>query len=82
MDLGGRNLDSLPLHYEMEGVLLEPLRVGGLIVILRFGRNATISEGLFSSSPIKRSAGPLVDTSHSLFSIYPIACADGGVNIG
>ena len=58
---------SLPLNYEMEGVLVEPVEIGGRIALLRFSRNAVVSDGLFFSTPIIVRNGSLVETFNSVY---------------
>lgn len=58
---------SLPIDYEMEGHLLEPLRVGGIIRLRRFRRNHVRADGHFESSEIVAIREPLVETRNSIY---------------
>ena len=64
---------SLPVKYEMEGTLLAPLQVGGNIKLHRTRRNDVVAEGAFTSSPIMRIEGDLVETYNSLYRITTVS---------
>ena len=69
---GGKNVHSLPINYQMGGVLLEPVEAGGRILLLRTWRNGVTSLGLFTSSPIMQVNGNLVETFNSIYRITEI----------
>lgn len=60
---------SLPIDYEMEGHLLEPLCVGGIIRLRRFRRNHVRADGHFESSEIVAIREPFVETRNSIYLI-------------
>jgi len=62
-------LHSLPIDYEMEGYLFEPLRIGGIIRLHRIRRNQVIASGKFESSPIVALRDPFVETRNSIYHI-------------
>jgi hypothetical protein len=53
--------------YEVEGVLLKPLRIGRPIVVHRFRRNGVWQAGLFTSSPIVRLLPKTIVTQNSTY---------------
>ncbi|MEI8310445.1 MAG: hypothetical protein WCH98_06800 [Verrucomicrobiota bacterium] len=54
---GWSNVASLPVDYEMRGVLLAEIRVGEPIYLFRTERNGVTAEGFFSSSPVRQIQG-------------------------
>lgn len=60
---------SLPVDYELEGHLLAPLEVGGVIRLLRFRRNEVSALGLFESSAIVAVREPFVETRNSIYHV-------------
>lgn len=44
---------TLPVGYEVVGLLLEPIAIGAPIVLLRLVRNGIVRPGLFTSSEVK-----------------------------
>lgn len=58
---------SLPIDYEMEGHLLEPVRVDGIIRLRRFRRNDVRADGYFESSEIVAIREPFVETRNSIY---------------
>lgn len=43
---------SLPIEYEIEGELLNPIEVGKSVKVFRTKRNGVEASGMFSTSPI------------------------------
>ncbi len=67
------NNGSLPVDYELRGVLLEEVRVGGQIIVFRTQRNGVEAEGLFESTNIRRiEDNARVVTLNSVYSIQPL----------
>lgn len=58
---------SLPLDYEMEGDLLEPLQIGRTIRLRRYRRNHVKIDGNFESTPIVAIREPFVETRNSIY---------------
>ncbi len=64
------NLGSLPVDYELRGVLLEPIRVGGQFRLLRIWRNGVSADGIFVSTRIEAIEGSeLVITQNSVYRV-------------
>lgn len=64
------NVGSLPVDYEVRGVLLGPVREGLPLVVLRTHRNGVAREGRFVSTPVvKVRADGLVETANSIYRI-------------
>ena len=70
------NTGSLPVDYELEGVLLAPLIVGGRIQAYRTSRNGIKADGLFESTAIVRiRKGSLVETINSVYRVLTLSIA-------
>ncbi len=67
------NATSLPIDYEMIGVLLEPPVVGGQVKLLRLERNGVRSMGLFESTRITSVNGNEFTTQNSVYRWEPYA---------
>ena len=64
------NAGSLPVGYELRGVLMRPIRIGRCLEIYRTHRNGVSADGNFRSTPI---IGIVADTMVETFnSIYQI----------
>ena len=64
------NAGSLPVGYELRGVLMRPIRVGRCLEIYRTHRNGVSADGNFRSTPI---IGIVADTMVETFnSIYQV----------
>jgi hypothetical protein len=50
--IGELNARSLPVDYEMEGSLIEPMEAGKPILLHRTCRNGVRADGLFQSTPV------------------------------
>jgi hypothetical protein len=61
------NPDSLPVDYEMCGVLAADVKVGKRIGLYRFYRNGVRSDGFFVSSPVVRISGMEIHTMNSVY---------------
>jgi hypothetical protein len=65
------NAGSLPVGYDLRGVLMQPIRLGGCLEVYRTHRNGVSAHGNFRSTPI---IGIVADTMVETFnSIYLIA---------
>ena len=53
---GWSNRGSLPVDYELRGVLLAPVLVGAQITVYRTWRNGVSAEGMFLSTAIREIA--------------------------
>ena len=58
---------SLPLGYELEGELTQPLVVGGPLVVRRTHRNGVEFRGVFTTSPIAAIETNQVWTQNSVY---------------
>jgi hypothetical protein len=67
------NATSLPVDYEMIGVLLEPPAVGGRVKLLRLERNGVKSMGLFESTQITSVNGSEFTTQNSIYRLEEYA---------
>jgi hypothetical protein len=65
------NATSLPIDYEMTGVLLEPPTVGGRVKLLRLERNGVSAMGLFESTPVVSINGSEFSTQNSIYRLEP-----------
>jgi len=64
------NLASLPVNYELRGILMEEVLVGGFLVVFRTHRNGTEVDGLFESTTIVGiSRESLVETFNSVYQV-------------
>ena len=74
---GGRsNWGSLPVDYEMRGVLLAEIRLGERIFLFRTMRNGVASEGTFLSTTIREIGGSgEVLTANSVYRIAALQAA-------
>ena len=64
------NTGSLPVGYELRGVLMRPIRIGRCLEIYRTHRNGVSADGNFRSTPI---IGIVADTMVETFnSIYQV----------
>jgi hypothetical protein len=67
---GAENRGSLPVDYELQGVLMAPVRVGGQIHVFRTWRNGVEADGFFESTPIVKIRKPsLVETFNSVYRV-------------
>ncbi|MCX6971024.1 MAG: hypothetical protein NTV93_12865 [Verrucomicrobia bacterium] len=73
---GWGNRGSLPVDYELRGVLLAPIRVGEPISVYRTWRNGVSTEGMFLSTAIREiaSSGEIL-TSNSVYRIAALQAA-------
>lgn len=83
-NLGQDNPDSLPLGYELTGVLLGTIEVGEPLRILRQTRNGVKCPGEFVSSPVTGIDGDKIWTRNSIYTIleatdlqFALASQDG-----
>jgi len=66
------NTGSCPVGYTMHGVLMRPVRVGGLIDLHRTHRNGVRINGHFVSTPVIAVSGDcLAETFNSVYLITP-----------
>jgi hypothetical protein len=65
------NATSLPIDYEMIGVLLEPPVIGGRAKLLRLERNGVSAMGLFESTPVVSIYGSEFSTQNSIYRLEP-----------
>lgn len=65
------NSGSLPVDYEMVGILLCPITVGESFQVWRHIRNGVLAEGLFQSTCVRGITG--ADTIATLNSIYKVS---------
>lgn len=64
------NLASLPVNYELRGILLEEVVVGGSLFVFRSHRNGVEVYGLFKSTTIVGiSRESLVETFNSVYQV-------------
>ena len=68
-DLGVANAHSLPISYQVLGVLLAPVKVGGRIHLFRLARNEVLATGIFTSTPIISIHGNSIETFNSIYRI-------------
>lgn len=61
--------ESLPIGYDLEGVLLDPIEVGAPIRIRRFLRNGVRADGLFVSSAVTQIGEDRLMTFNSIYKI-------------
>ncbi|MCX6972362.1 MAG: hypothetical protein NTV93_19735 [Verrucomicrobia bacterium] len=62
------NHGSLPVSYELRGILLAPVNVGGHIHVFRTWRNGVEADGVFQSTTIVRIlGGMIVETFNSFY---------------
>jgi len=70
---GSNNCASLPVDYELRGILLEPVNVGGKIHAFRTWRNGVEADGFFASTTIVRIlSGSKVETFNSIYLVTKI----------
>lgn len=71
------NHGSLPVDYEITGILLRTIRIGEGIRVWRLSRNGIMAEGLFFTTPIRevREEGQSFLTCNS---IYELQAANKG----
>ena len=68
------NSGSLPVDYELRGILLAPVHVGGQIHVYRNWRNGIRADGYYESTPVVRIlAGFMVETYNSIYLVTKIA---------
>jgi hypothetical protein len=63
---------SLPVDYEMQGFLVEPPEVGGIVRLLRIQRNDVAALGVFQSTPITAVGEGIFTTKNSVYQIQRI----------
>ena len=67
------NTGSLPVDYELRGVLMHPIRLGRCLEVYRTHRNGVSADGNFRSTPIiSISDGLLVETYNSIYRILKV----------
>jgi len=67
------NSGSLPVSYELRGILLAPVNVGGHIHAFRTWRNGVEADGFFASTTIVRIlSGSMVETFNSIYLVTKI----------
>ena len=67
--VGKLNEGSLPVYYELEGSLIEPMEVGKPILVHRTCRNGVKADGLFQSSPVREFKNGAAITLNSIYLI-------------
>ena len=64
------NQGSLPVDYELQGILMAQVRVGGQLHVFRTCRNGVEADGVFESTPIVTIRDPsLVETLNSVYRV-------------
>lgn len=64
------NRASLPVNYELRGILMEEVLVGGSLFVFRTRRNGVEADGFFKSTTIVSiSNGSLVETFNSVYQV-------------
>jgi len=67
---GPDNLGSLPVDYELRGILLAPINVGGQIHVYRTWRNGVEADGFFASTTIVSVLSEsMVETFNSIYRV-------------
>ncbi len=67
------NTGSLPVGYELRGVLMRPIRIGRCLEIYRTHRNGVSVDGNFRSTPIIGIvADTMVETFNSIYQIIKV----------
>lgn len=70
------NAGSLPVGYALRGILLEPLRVGAPMRVLRVERNGVPALGEFcSTAVVALRPGYFAETSNSVYKVLPAEAA-------
>ena len=70
---GSNNRGSLPVAYELRGILLAPVNVGGHIHVFRTWRNGVEADGVFQSTTIVRIlSGCIAETFNSIYLVSKI----------
>jgi|SRR5882724_5344622 len=64
---------SIPIGYELEGILLADISVGRAMTVDRAVRNGVAREGLFLSSPVTRIFPEVIQTENSVYRIRIMA---------
>ena len=67
--IGEPNEGSLPVDYELQGSLIEPMEVGKPILVHRTCRNGVRADGLFQSSPVREFKNGAAITLNSIYLI-------------
>ena len=66
---GELNEGSLPVDYELQGTLMEPIVIGKCMLVLRTHRNGVSSDGIFQSSPVREFKNGAAITLNSIYLI-------------
>ena len=66
------NTGSLPVGYDLRGVLMHPIRLGGCLEVYRTHRNGVSADGNFRSTPIISISDGLVETYNSIYRILKV----------
>ena len=67
------NKDSLPVDYVLVGFLLEPIKLGRPIRLLRVARNGVAALGIFESTSVTAVTSTKVTTRNSLYTFRILA---------
>ena len=67
--IGEMNTRSLPVDYELQGILVEPMEAGKPIRVLRTHRNGVRVDGFFQSSPVREFKNGAAITLNSIYFI-------------
>jgi hypothetical protein len=67
--IGELNDGSLPVDYELQGSLIEPMEAGKSILVLRTHRNGVRADGLFQSTPVREFKNGAAITLNSIYLI-------------
>ena len=73
------NTASLPVDYEIVGILMEPPVVGGNVEILRLDRNGVRALGVSSSTRVVSVSAQGFATMNSLYLLEPYEDSDPGI---
>lgn len=65
----GKNLGltSVPINYEIEGYLIDPMLLGNVVRVHRFRRNNVAAEGLFETTPVTELTNSTFKTANSIY---------------
>ena len=63
------NPNGLDDNYTIKGILEQPIRIGGLIMVLRYQRNDIERFGIFTSTRVKSIDGNKITTENSVYEI-------------
>lgn len=67
--MGELNTRSLPVDYELQGILVEPMETGKRICVLRTHRNGVRVDGVFQSSLVREFKNGAAITLNSVYFI-------------